>query len=46
MPNNIRKIKFTMTIIKVPKIQIVISVNMNLKLFFSLVLNIFYRKMV
>mgnify|MGYP006929004281 CR=1 FL=1 len=41
-----RKIKFTMTIIKVPKIRIVISVNMNLKLFFSLVLNIFYRKMV
>ena len=35
-----------MTIIKVPKIRIVISVNMNLKLFFSRVLNIFYRKMV
>ena len=40
-----QKIKFTTTIIKAPKIQIVISVNMNLKLFFSRVLNIFYRKM-
>ena len=40
-----QKNKITMTIIKVPKIRIVISVNMNLKLFFSLVLNIFYRKM-